>query len=198
MAKKTKAEILTTIADMDAAGEKISVRAVLARLGAGSMSDIAPIVKEYNSTRSLDTAPEKVYSTLSNVADQLWADASMLAKESWNSERLDLHSKLEDLQGELNETQSELELKEATIIQQNDQIAELKSSHSADKTNLMKLIESKSLEADRAIKTAEADKSKAESENTKLKAQLEGAKEQISMLKDMLEKFKPEKNPKNT
>lgn len=211
MTKKTKAEILVAIADLDASGGKISVRAVRDHLGGGSMSDIAPIVKEYSSTRSLDTAPEKVYSALASVADQIWADASTIAKENWNTERIDLHSRLEDVQAELDEVRGDLELKETTVTERDEQITELKASHKADKADLMSLVEKTRSEAEKAVQTArveaqkaiaeettatkaaEAEKSRVETANTKLEAQLESAKEQVSMLKDMLAKFEPTK-----
>ncbi len=190
MAKKTKAEILTTIADMDASGEKISVRTVRDRLG-GSMSHIAPIVKEYNSTRALDSAPEKVYSALAGVADQLWADASKIAKENWNSERLDLHSKLEDLESELKDALEENEDKDVTIIARDKQISELQATFATDKAELVQLVDSARRHADKTVEEANKTTQASETRNAKLEAQLEGAKEQIEMLKDMLKKFEP-------
>lgn len=57
--KMTEEEILETVRDMDAAGEKLTVKALRERLGGGSPNRLAPIIREYRARDVSSIAAEK-------------------------------------------------------------------------------------------------------------------------------------------
>ena len=182
MAKKTKAEILNIISEMDASGEKITVRAVREKVGGGSLGDIAPIVKDYQSSHSVESAPERVYEALSGVADRIWHDAMAIAKDTWAGERMDLTGKVEDLEAQLEEL-------EADNIRKDESISELKEDKQRADERAEAIRRETNTDADKKVQAMSHDLSKARVAIGSLEAEVKSKNETITMLEKMLSGF---------
>ncbi len=120
-------KVRAAIAELEAAGEDVTVSAVRAKVGTGSFTTIGAIVAAWRKEQSTQELIPAIPDRLGAVLGQIWTEAWRSASKLFDAERKALSEERSALEREKNEMEKEIERLEVALATASEEVQDLKA-----------------------------------------------------------------------